>query len=493
MAATVLMVAVPLIVVWVTSQVLYFKLPTLSALVLSLVLSFGSATLLSRVWERRSKTAEVSFGELMIWSWFRLHKAERKIEKGLQASQTSASHDEQLQVLHELTAALESKDPYTRGHSRRVERHSFKTGVALGLDLADVEILRMSASLHDVGKIRVSNRVLHKPGKLTDEERSLIEQHPVLGAGMVASIGEEKIVQAVRHHHERWDGRGYPDGTAGTETPLFSRVIAVADSYDAIRSNRSYRRGVSRDQAVQILTDESGRQFDAKVVEAFLTTLPARGRAVAAFTSLATGPGALWRYLQQLFQRFGSSALAPAIGAAGTAVILGTSSLLTPTLPARASALIDTAQPSSSGGPSSSATLAGAGSRDRDLITARARADARRIEQRQDRQAALRQERRTAERKKRAAARQQTAAAGTPDGGTVATAPTGNTGGPTSGGSGSTNSPTTSQPDPATTAPAPTSGDSGGQEATTGDPNGEGKDCRSGSRERSKGYRLHCG
>lgn len=468
------MISVPLIVVWLTSQVLYFRLHTVIALVLSLVLSYLCAAVASRLWERRSKTAEVSFSELMIWSWYRLQKAEREIERGVSATQDPGSHEEQLQVLHELTAALESKDPYTRGHSRRVERHSFKTGVALGLPLEDVDVLRMSASLHDVGKIRVPNSVLHKTGALTDEERALIQEHPALGADMVASIGVECVVEAVRHHHERWDGGGYPDGKAGTDIPLFSRVIAVADSYDAIRSHRSYRRGSSRDEAVQVLNDESGKQFDADVVYAFLTTLPARGRSVAALTSLATGPGALWRHLAQLFQRFGSAALAPAVGAAGAAVIVASSTFLSPAGPALASSEHDVGDRAASRGTSVSSAAdlwdvraryraAAEADADQRLADAQARADRRETERRKERQAARR--------------KKETRVAST------------------TGGSGSTDSPIATQEpstsEPSTFEPAPTTDTGTTATGSDGDPNAQGKDC-SGKHKESKGSRLHC-
>lgn len=468
------MIAVPLVVVWLTSQVLYFRFHTVVALILSLVLSYLCAAVAARIWERRSKTAEVSFSELMIWSWYRLQKAEREIERGVTATQNPGSHEEQVQVLHELTAALESKDPYTRGHSRRVERHSFKTGVALGLPLEDVDVLRMSASLHDVGKIRIPNAVLHKPGALTEEERALIQEHPALGAEMVASVGLQQLVDAVRHHHERWDGGGYPDGISGTDIPLLSRVIAVSDSYDAIRSHRSYRRGSSRDEAVQVLKDESGKQFDADVVTAFLTTLPTRGRSVAAITSLFTGPGALWRYLAQLFQRFGSTALAPAIGAAGAAVIVVSSSFLNPVVPALASSGPDVDRPTAS--PSVSPLIAGDGSARRARESAAEAA-------RRDRLAAAqaRVDRRQAERRKerRAARRGDTTVASATDG------------------SGAADSPTSTR-EPSTTAPAPTSDTAatGTGKATTGtgsdgDPNAEGKDC-SPKHKASRGTRLHC-
>lgn len=459
------MIAVPLIVVWVTSQVLYFRLPTLAALVLSLALSWICAVLAARIWERRSKTAEVSFSELMIWSWYRLKKAERRIERGLRTAATADTHDEQLQVLHELADALESKDPYTRGHSRRVELHSFNTGVVMGLPLEGIEALRMSASLHDVGKIRIPNTILHKAGPLTEDERTLVQKHPVLGASIVAIIHDEQIVEAVRHHHERWDGGGYPAGLAGTKIPLFSRVIAVADSYDAIRSNRSYRTGGSRDETVQVLMAESGHQFDPEVVDAFLATLPARGRAVAAWTSLATGPGALWRYLARLFQRFGSTALAPVMGAAGTAVILGTSTLLAPGIPA-VSAMESVSPPT----PSPSASVRtdprrASEARARQRATALARAD---------RRQARREERRARQRQERRAMRRQEAvvAAGSTTGSGSATSPTSSTS--------TSESPTTSS-------------GSGAEQGSDGDPNDQGRDCNQGSRERSKGYRTHCG
>lgn len=466
------MIAVPLIVVWVSTQVLFFKLPLFSAFVLSLILSFACSVALSRIWEHRSKREEISFSELMLWSWYRLHKAERKLEKGLRDAETSKSNEEQLQVLHGLTAALESKDPYTRGHSKRVERHSFKTGVVMGLALEEVEVLRMSASLHDVGKIRVPNRVLHKPGALSEEERSLIEEHPALGSEMVASMGNQEVVEAVRHHHERWDGDGYPHGRSGGDIPLYARVIAVADSYDAIRSNRSYRRGASRDQAVQVLTDESGRQFDPIVVEAFLKTLPARAPAVAVLSSLATGPGALWRYVQQLFQRFGSTALAPAIGAAGTAVVIGTTSLFGAGVPALATPLGMAAPEIATFEETSSSSIP--------QETAEMRASAALADQRR------------AERLENIQQKEQQAKDGARGGGSTS---------PTSGSKGDT---TTTQEDPST--PDASGGDTTSGGGTTsgpdttaddstqvdGDPQDEGKDCKEGKRKESEGSRLHC-
>jgi putative nucleotidyltransferase with HDIG domain len=482
------MVALPLLVVWLCTQVLYFRLSALAALALSFVLSLVCAAVVSRIWERRSKAAEISFSELMIWSWYRLQKAERRIERGVEEVEAATTQREQLQVLHELTAALESKDPYTRGHSKRVERHSFKTGVAMGLPLADVEVLRKSASLHDVGKIRVPNKVLHKPGKLSPEERALIEEHPVLGAEMVASIGDERIVSAVRHHHERWDGHGYPVAIAGSEIPLFARVIAVADSYDAIRSTRSYRDGASRDEAVQIITTESGHQFDPEVVDAFLTTLPARGRAVAWLTSLATGPGMLWRFLERMFQRFGSTALAPVIGAAGTAIVIGSTSILIPPMPtdgyANERPFAAAPSPTLSGQsfPGNPSAAWGVS-----RVAQETQAVRHEVATKQDR-----------------TPRSPGGSGSTTSGSSAHQGPTSGSSSPTSGAStqqGPTSGSSTQQsPTSGSTQQSPTgsqstsgAGTSNGDAATTGDPTDQGKDCKEKSGHSSKGHRLHCG
>ena len=337
-AATAFMIIVPIGVVWICSEVLYYELPTIATLVVALASGFLCSVLATYLWERRTRRGEISFSELMIWSWYRVQKAERRLERGLRAAESAGSRERQLQILYELSDALESKDPYTRGHSGRVERYSFLIAEEMDLPAEDVHKLRMAASLHDVGKIHIPNTILHKPGRLSEEERDLVQQHPVTGAEMVAPMGDEQVVETIRHHHERWDGRGYPDGKAGTDIPLFARIIAVADSYDAIRSSRSYRTGSSRDETVSIIKDESGYQYDPQVVSAFLKTLPSRSRVVAAFMSF-TGPGALWRFFWQLFQRFGSAGLAPVLGALGATFVIASSTLFAPLFPAEAAAV----------------------------------------------------------------------------------------------------------------------------------------------------------
>ncbi|MDQ4024133.1 MAG: HD-GYP domain-containing protein, partial [Actinomycetota bacterium] len=313
--------------------------------VLSVVVAIAGTVLGSAFWMRRPESLDISFGELMLWGWLRRKRAEQKLEEG---SRLLGLHDEQaeglriprmtpqqqLQILHDLTHALESKDPYTHGHSRRVERHVYRTALAMGLSVKQIEDLRKAAALHDVGKIRVPERIVRKPGPLTFEERKMIEDHVSLGAWMVSKVGNADVVAAVRHHHERWDGRGYPDGLAGRDIPLFARIIAVADTYDAMTSTRPYRAGVGRDPAMDTLKELSGIQFDPAVVDVFLSTLPRPAAVPVAGLLLLLGnrPREILRETAVVLKRAGASSLAPATGAVGAAVILGASAITTPAI-----------------------------------------------------------------------------------------------------------------------------------------------------------------
>lgn len=170
-----------------------------------------------------------------------------------------------------LTRALQRKDPSTAEHAGRVERHS--EAIARQLGLCELECLEvaLAALLHDVGKIGVDDAVLLKPGPLSDREQTQMRAHAALGGSLVSdAAATDAAVLAVRHHHERWDGQGYPDGLAGLEIPLAARIIAVADSFDAMTSWRPYRRPVSVEEALAELRREAGFQFDPAVVQAFL-------------------------------------------------------------------------------------------------------------------------------------------------------------------------------------------------------------------------------
>lgn len=176
-----------------------------------------------------------------------------------------------LETIRSLAAAIDAKDSYTHGHSRRVT--DLSVGIAMEMELArtEVDTIRHASLLHDVGKIGISEQILLKPGRLTDEEFETIKSHPHIGAGILNSIEFLKnVCEIIKHHHERYDGRGYPSGLAAQEIPLGSRIICVADSFDAITSNRPYRKPMTFQEAVDEVVNCSGSQFDPAVVEAFV-------------------------------------------------------------------------------------------------------------------------------------------------------------------------------------------------------------------------------
>jgi HD-GYP domain-containing protein (c-di-GMP phosphodiesterase class II) len=172
-----------------------------------------------------------------------------------------------------LADAVEAKDLYTRGHSERVTEYSLDIAAALHDRAIDVGNLEFAAILHDIGKIGVPEAVLNKPGPLTDEEFALVRQHSEIGARIVRSVDLlHPAIPIILHHHERFDGTGYPHGLSGVDIPLEARIVAVADAWDAMRSDRPYRGAMSRDDAALILATERGKQFDPRIVDAFLAS-----------------------------------------------------------------------------------------------------------------------------------------------------------------------------------------------------------------------------
>jgi HD-GYP domain-containing protein (c-di-GMP phosphodiesterase class II) len=189
-----------------------------------------------------------------------------------------------------LAAAIEARDPYTRGHSERVTAYGKAVAEVLNLAARDCEIVEIAGKLHDVGKIGVPEAVLNKPGKLTDAEFEVIKRHPAVGDDIVRNIGHRcigEVSDGVRHHHERWDGKGYPDGQAGDDVCLTSRILAVADTYDAMTSDRPYRKGFPIEKALGILKECAGTQLDPVMVEAFMK---ANASGAIAEAALVTGP-----------------------------------------------------------------------------------------------------------------------------------------------------------------------------------------------------------
>jgi len=177
-------------------------------------------------------------------------------------------------TLGALVSAMEAKDPYTRQHSRRVTNFSVLTAQIMGLGLEQIESLRFAAYLHDIGKIGVKDYVLLKDSELSPEEFEHIKRHPVIGESIIKDMDLTEAERSIiRHHHERWDGSGYPDGIAGQEIPLLARIVAVADAFDAMTSDRPYRQAKNGSQAAEELSRCAGRQFDKEIVKAFLEML----------------------------------------------------------------------------------------------------------------------------------------------------------------------------------------------------------------------------
>ena len=179
------------------------------------------------------------------------------------------SRERRTELLAQLAAALEANDPYIHQHSRRVARHAEMIARRMCLPDEQIAKVRTAAALHDVGKINTPVAVLHKPGGLSDSEFELIKRHAADGAEMVATLGDAELTAMVRHHHERLDGTGYPDALTGDAIPLGARIIAVADTFDAITSTRAYRPAKAHKKALAILAEEAGLRLDERAVSAF--------------------------------------------------------------------------------------------------------------------------------------------------------------------------------------------------------------------------------
>jgi diguanylate cyclase (GGDEF)-like protein/PAS domain S-box-containing protein len=222
-----------------------------------------------------------------------VHQADERLRRAKTGGADGAQADrvrtlmsgrvEGFSMLDALVTSVDNKDRYTRRHSEDVMLYSMMIAEELGLSEADRQTVAVSALLHDVGKIGIPDAILRKPGKLTAEEFEAIQQHPMMGSIMVsAAHGLEETLDAVRHHHERWDGGGYPFGLKGEECPLIARLMAVADAFSAMTTDRPYRKGMPRSKATEILTEGGGTQWDPQCVQAFLSALKREAKRAAA-------------------------------------------------------------------------------------------------------------------------------------------------------------------------------------------------------------------
>jgi putative nucleotidyltransferase with HDIG domain len=174
-------------------------------------------------------------------------------------------------MLSTLSRAIEARDPYTRGHSTRVTALAEAVARRLGWGEERLASLRVGGPLHDIGKLAVSGEVLRKEGRLDDDELAQIREHPKVGAKILLRIAAlREAIPYVLYHHERWDGTGYPSGRAGEEIPVEARVLAVADAFDAMTSDRPYRRALTHEEALEEVERCAGTQFDPEIARVFL-------------------------------------------------------------------------------------------------------------------------------------------------------------------------------------------------------------------------------
>jgi len=203
------------------------------------------------------------------------------ISKNIIEAHNRRSEEFFLNLIEVLAAVIEERDQYTYGHSRRVTVLALQLGISLGLDMERMRQLRLAAILHDIGKVGIPDAVLLKPEKLTAAELALIREHPAKGGRILRQLEDARlapVIFAVEHHHERYDGSGYPGGLAGEAIPFLARIIAIADSFDAMTSDRPYRPGMDTNAALAEIERGAGAQFDPELAKRFTGLFRQRGQ-----------------------------------------------------------------------------------------------------------------------------------------------------------------------------------------------------------------------
>jgi putative nucleotidyltransferase with HDIG domain len=302
---------------------------SLIALVLGAALSVLVAAVGARLWARRPGSRDVVFSDLMLWGFIRRLRTERRLAEArgvLGLSQPGAATpdidgEHAAEILEQLGAALEARDPYTHGHAKRVARHSHMIATAMGLPEEQITKVRTAAAVHDVGKARTPRSVINKPGRLNAVQEKLMRRHAVDGARMAEAIGDPAITAMVRHHHERLDGEGYPDRLSGADIPLGARIIAVADTFDAMTSARAYRSAMRHSRALKILRREAGTQLDADAVAAFVQYYSGQ-RTIAWWAIWSAAPQRVAAWIGSLLNTTSAASLSQSVAAIGTAAAI---------------------------------------------------------------------------------------------------------------------------------------------------------------------------
>ncbi|MBI2213427.1 MAG: HD domain-containing protein [Acidobacteria bacterium] len=260
------------------------------AIVLAIIVGILFATGISRpIHALAQKTREIAAGNYQqrvdvrsrneigdLANNFNVMSAE--IEKAIEKLKKAANENHLLFInsIRMLAAAIDAKDPYTRGHSERVARYSMAIGKHVGLSHDDMRHLRISALLHDVGKIGIDDRILRKPGALSDEEFEVMKTHPEKGAAIMGGVPQlDHVIPGMRYHHEKWSGGGYPDNLTGDEIPMQARIVAIADTFDAMTTNRPYQKAMELAYVVDKIVGFGGSRFDPRVVDAFVRAVKA--------------------------------------------------------------------------------------------------------------------------------------------------------------------------------------------------------------------------
>ena len=323
--ATLVVIVVPALVVVALSPLSGIADLLVSAL-LATGLSVAAGSACAALWTRLPQSREIPFGDLMLWAWARRVRAERRLAKAA-AGGAPLGEDGELASLRTLAVVFEARDGFSHGHSGRVARHAERIARRMGLPDDEIERIEAAAAVHDVGMVGVPASVLAQGAdQLSAEERHLVERHAVDGAARVAKAGGPAVADLVRHHHERVDGNGYPEGLAGDEIPLGARIVAVADRFDELISPAPGQPPARRRNVLDELSARAGSELDAAVVAAFVGYYSG-ARSIAGVALAATAPQRAVRWIAAAPATIGSAVGGPAliqgVCAAGTLAVAG--------------------------------------------------------------------------------------------------------------------------------------------------------------------------